>query len=662
MKTKFLIPLLLLIIVAAYLLGRGTSPHLPRPSPGAGTDASVSRAEFWTCAMHPQVRQPGPGKCPICAMDLVPVFKNSQTSLGPSQIELSAGAIAIAGVRTTPVIRTMPTVEVRMVGKVDYDETKLSHITARFPGRLDRLFVDYTGLQVNKGDHLVEIYSPDLLAAQEELLQTISTARELKDSSNGLLRDRTHDMVEAARNKLLLWDLKPEQVAAIEEKGETSDRLTLYAPSSGIVIRKEAVEGKYVQTGALIYTIADLNHVWVQLDAYESDLVWLHFGQDVQFSSEAHPGEVFIGRIAFIHPVLDPKTRTVRVRVNMENPGGKLKPEMFVNAIVRSQVVSDGKVMNPDLAGKWISPMHPEIVRDEPGDCPVCGMPLVSAASLGYLPGTVDESAMPLVIPASAPLITGKRAVVYLASKDQPGVFDGRVIELGPRAGDQYIVKSGLQEGDLVVSHGAFKIDSAVQILAKPSMMSPAEEPDAGGGGPTKTFDAPTQFREQLGTVVSAYFQVSDALSHDGFEKAREAAGQLPGLLAAVDMSLLEGEAHMAWMKHLSGIQKAIENVNSVADIKGARSGFESLSAELISGADAFGLAGDASVFVFHCPMASEGKGADWLQPGQAIENPYMGSQMFTCGAQTRELKGFGTNKNEAQTPPAAGTPQSHDH
>ena len=140
----------------------------------------------------------------------------------------------------------------------------------------------YSGKVAKENSYqLVEIYSPDLLAAQEELLQTISTAHELKDSTNTLLRERTQAMVQAARDKLLLWDLKPEQVAAIEQKGTISDRLTLYAPSSGIVIRKEAVEGKYVETGAPIYTIADLRHVWVQLDAYESDLVWLHFGQDV---------------------------------------------------------------------------------------------------------------------------------------------------------------------------------------------------------------------------------------------------------------------------------------------------------------------------------------------------------------------------------------------
>ncbi len=657
MKTKFLIPIILVTLVAAFLLGRSTSSEKAHPhNSSVGTGEAAAQAEFWTCAMHPQIKQPGPGKCPICAMELVPVFKNSQASLGPNQIELSAGAIAIAGVRTTPVIRAMPTVEVRMVGKVDFDETKLSYITARFPGRLDRLFVDYTGVRVNKGDHLVEIYSPALLAAQEELLQTISTARELKGSSNALLRDRTQEMVQAARDKLLLWDLKPEQVAAIEEKGKISDRLTLYAPSSGIVIRKEAVDGKYVQTGAPIYTIANLNHVWVQLDAYESDLVWLHFGQEVEFTSAAYPGQVFAGRIAFIDPVLNPKTRTVRVRVNMENPGGKLKPEMFVNAVVRSQVVSDGKVMNPELAGKWISPMHPEIVSDEPGDCSVCGMALVSAESLGYLPGNVDESAMPLLIPASAPLITGKRAVVYLAAKDQPGVFEGRVIELGPRAGDQYIVKSGLEEGDLVVSHGAFKIDSAVQILAKPSMMNPAEDHSGHGeAAGVNAFQAPAEFQQQVRAIVEAYVPVTTALSQDNLDQAKKLAPALKSAVKATDMKLLVGDAHSAWMKELTGINEGIEALLAAADLDAGQKSLELVSIGLINSAEAFGIGDGDSVYVYHCPMAFKGEGADWIQNKQGTENPYFGSKMFSCGDETRELEWKGAKAEPTQRPTGDG-------
>jgi Cu(I)/Ag(I) efflux system membrane fusion protein len=229
----------------------------------------------------------------------------------------------------------------------------------------------------------------------------------------------------------------------------------------------------YVNTGTRIYTIADLSRVWVLLDAYETDLLWIRYGQEVEFGTEAYPGELFKGRISFIDPVLDAKTRTVKVRVNAENLAGKLKPEMFVRAVVRTRIAAGGKVMEPDLAGKWISPMHPEIVKDEPGTCDVCGMPLVKAESLGYVPGDAAMSEAPLVIPDSAPLITGERAVVYVAVPEKEGVYEGREVVLGPRASNYYLVKHGLEEGEMVVVKGNFKIDSEIQIQAKPSMMSP---------------------------------------------------------------------------------------------------------------------------------------------------------------------------------------------
>jgi Cu(I)/Ag(I) efflux system membrane fusion protein len=213
--------------------------------------------------------------------------------------------------------------------------------------------------------------------------------------------------------------------------------------------------------------------VWVKLDAYESDLAWLRYGQAVEFTTEAYPGDVFKGTISFIDPVLNPQTRTVKLRVNVANPDGRLKPEMFVRAVVRSRVAGAGMVMDEDMAGKWICPMHPSVVKTEPGQCDICGMDLVTTESLGYV--TVKQAGeLPLVIPATAALITGKRAVVYvrLADKDKP-TFEGREIVLGPRAGDYYLVKEGLTEGESVVTKGNFKIDSALQIQAKPSMMSP---------------------------------------------------------------------------------------------------------------------------------------------------------------------------------------------
>ncbi|MDY7091604.1 MAG: efflux RND transporter periplasmic adaptor subunit [Acidobacteriota bacterium] len=398
--------------------------------------------------------------------------------LGPRGIRLTPAAEKLAEIQTRVVERKMVGAEVRMVGKLAYDETRLAYISAYVPGRLDRLYIDFTGAPVNKGDHLVYLYSPELLAAQEELIQAIRTAKSLQKSNVTVLRDRVQTTVESSREKLRLWGLTTEQIADIEARGVPQEHLTIYSPMTGIVIHKNAQEGMYVQTGTRIYTIADLSHLWVLLDAYESDLEWLRYAQRVDLEVEAYPGEAFRGRISFIDPVLDPTTRTVKVRVQVENPHGRLKPEMFVRAVVEPQLTAGGKVTSADLVGKWISPMHPEIIRPRPGTCPICGTPLVRAESLGYVDEGAGSDEPPLVIPASAPLLTGKRAVVYVQLPDRPGVYEGREVRLGPRAGGYYLVEEGLHEGERVVVNGNFKLDSALQIRAKPSMMNPE------GGGP----------------------------------------------------------------------------------------------------------------------------------------------------------------------------------
>jgi len=450
----------------------------PESAPPAADDHGAEAPTEWTCSMHPQVRSSKPGRCPICAMELVPVT-TGQTEPSARRFTASKVAVALMDIDTAVVERKFVAAEVRMVGKVDYDETRLATIAAWVPGRLDRLYVDYTGVPVAKGDHLVSIYSPELLAAQEELIQARQAIEAMERSDSPIMRERTEATFQAAREKLRLLGLTAEQVAEVERTGKVSDHLTIYSPASGIVISKDATEGMYVNTGTRIYTIADLTRMWVRLEAYESDLMWLRYGQKVEFTTVSYPGEVFRGTISFIDPVLDAATRTVKVRVNVPNPDGKLKPGMFVKAIVRSRVAAGGKVMDPDLAGKWISPMHPEIVKDQPGTCDVCGMPLVRAESLGYVSVDPAKADKPLVIPVTAPLVTGTRAVVYVQVPDaEKPTFEGRQIVLGPRAGDYYLVFAGLHEGERVVTRGNFKIDSALQIEAKPSMMLPE-----GGGG-----------------------------------------------------------------------------------------------------------------------------------------------------------------------------------
>lgn len=433
--------------------------------------AKDSQVEWWTCSMHPQIKLTESGQCPICFMDLIPL-ETSTTSGGPRDLKMSEAAMALAEIKTTKVTRDVAHAEIRVSGKVEYDETKLGTITAWVSGRLERLFVDYTGISVKKGEHLVEIYSPVLYSAQEELIQAHSLMSAKKEH-RGIGNQTALANLESAREKLRLLGLNPEQIQSIEKQGTSSYRITIYSPMSGVVIHKHAVEGMYVSTGTNIYTIADLSRVWVILDVYESDLYWLNYGQKVEFTVEALPGEVFTGKVAFIDPSLDTDTRTVKVRLNIANPRGRLKPGMFVRAIIHAMVDSYGNAVNPELAGKWVSPMHPEVVKDHPGTCDICGMPLVPAEELGIVKMPA-RGELPLLVPASAVLLTGKRAVVYVKvpDSDEP-TFESREVQLGARVGNYYIVKTGLKEGEEVVTEGNFKIDSAVQIAAKPSMMNP---------------------------------------------------------------------------------------------------------------------------------------------------------------------------------------------
>jgi len=212
------------------------------------------------------------------------------------------------------------------------------------------------------------------------------------------------------------------------------------------------------------------------MDAYESDLAWIRFGQKVEFTVDAAAGKTFTATVSFISPVLDEMTRTVKVRAVVDNPDGVLKPGMFVRGLIHAQLTRESKVMDASLAGKYICPMHGEIIKDAAGMCDICGMALVKAEDLGYQTAGQPTEA-PLVIPATAPLITGKKAVVYVQLPDaNEPTFEGREIVLGPRAGDYYIVEEGLAQGEIVVTNGNFKIDASLQIQAKPSMMSPEEK------------------------------------------------------------------------------------------------------------------------------------------------------------------------------------------
>lgn len=590
----------IVVILLAFLIGLALRGGAPDSTDHSDHGAVETESSVWTCSMHPQIQMPTPGQCPICGMDLIPLESSSGGGEGPRTITLSPDAQKIAEIQTSVVARQSVDMSLRMVGKLEADETRVREIAAWVSGRIDRLYIDYTGVQVQRGQKLFELYSPELYSAQEELIQAVKASSQLSQSTMESSRISASRTIDAVKERLRLWGLTKQQIEEIERKGTPSDHVTIVAPMSGVVLHKGAIEGSYVKTGTPVYEIADLSVLWLKLDVYESDIAWIELGQSVNFETDTYPGERFQGVVAFIDPMLSQKSRSIKVRVNVENPNGRLKPGMFARAVVHAVV--DGA--NQEL---------------------------------------------PLIIPASAPLVTGTRAVVYVADQDQPGQFHGREIALGPRAGDFFVVREGLSQGERVVSNGSFKIDSALQILAKKSMMNP----DGGGPAPVhqhgsaapgamaeepKTMEAvsgvPQEFLLQLDDVLAAYFEISTALSQDSLGRAKELAELLPQSLSEVDHGLLPHAGHPIWADAVKNLSAASESIAKSSDLKTARRAFFDLSEQMIQAVRVFGASGQTPVMVFNCPMAMDGAGANWLQKSDGTENPYYGSQMFKCGSQ----------------------------
>jgi len=646
----------LVLALAALAVGyylRGLAQPVASPT-DTDTPTDQQQAQLWTCSMHPQIKLPKPGLCPICNMDLIPLETPTAQPQHPRELTVSPAAYALMDIQTSLVERKPVDAHIRMVGKVDYDETRLRYITAWVPGRLDRLYVDYTGVPVNKGDHMVLLYSPDLLTAQQELLQALKTAQSARSGQSDLARQSAQSTLAAAREKLRLLGLTPDQIAQIEQQDAPADHLTIYAPTGGIVIHKNAQQGMYVQTGTRIYTIADLSVVWVRLDAYEADLMWLRYGQPVEFTTEAYPGQSFTGTIAFLDPVVTQATRTVKIRVNAPNGDLALKPGMFVRAVVHARVAAAGRVMEPHLAGKWICPMHPDVIKDHTGLCDICTMPLVTTESLGYVGLDPNLAEMPLVVPASAVLATGPRAVVYvqLPDTDQP-TFQGRQVTLGPRAGDNYLVTQGLAEGERVVTRGNFKIDAELQIQAHPSMMNPQGAPTPathqhGQTSPTVQHSPPPTtaqpaaplpdpLAQQLLHALDAYLTLQQTLAADDAPAAQTAAASLAQAWSSLDLQALSDDTLALWNKHATGLDTLLDQMHQADSLPAIRSPFAAVSDAL---ADLLRplWTGPPTLYLIHCPMAFSNRGANWLQRDNHIRNPYFGVSMLTCGSITTTI------------------------
>jgi Cu(I)/Ag(I) efflux system membrane fusion protein len=384
----------------------------PAVDGGAAVDHhAVEEAQVWICSMHPQIRQDKPGKCPLCAMALIPQKTASSEAVDaadPDAILLSPEAVALAGIRTTPVRRGSAVREVRLYGTVQADERLVRSQVSHVGGRIERLPVSVTGEYVRQGQVIATVYSPDLQNAQQELLEAAK------------LRDTYPELLEAAREKLRRWKLSEAQIEAVGRSDSVRPLMDVTANAGGVVIARNVSEGDYVGPGSVLFSVADLSSVWVVFDAYEADLPYLKAGVEVAYTVRGLPGRTFAGKIAFVDPVLDGTSRTAGVRVETGNADGRLKPGMYADAVVRAALEGDA-----------------------------------------------------VTVPGTAVLWTGKRSIVYVkVAGGAVPAYGMREVELGAGLGDSYVVRSGLEEGEEVVTNGAFTVDAAAQLDGKRSMMN----------------------------------------------------------------------------------------------------------------------------------------------------------------------------------------------
>ncbi len=646
-----------------------TDPHAGHAHAGAASgnnDNTDGQAVVWTCSMDPQVRQGGPGKCPICGMDLIPV-KPGQ----PGEITLSAAQLKRAGIRTARVKHAAATSTRRMTGQVKVDETRVGRVTAWYDARIESMIVDTVGAKVQKGDRLLTLYSPELLLAQKELLEAVAQRDRLAAQADALpaLSEASGDIVAAARERLRLWGMSRYQIDLVVKRKRPLKTLTVRAPRSGIVVARSVKAGEWVKTGSPLFSIADLDRVWVDLDAYEEDLAYLKLGLRVRFETRSEPGVARYGDISFISPIIDPQTRTATIRLDARGTdahGVSLRPGAYVEARITAAL----------------------------------------------------SDATPLVIPHSAPLITGERAIVFVVKPhSDPVSYRMRPVTLGARTAAGWVVTAGLKAGEDVVVEGAFQLDSALQLRGEPSLMNSGDDArdapaDVGAlksglaaaingidretnglaqpvadqalaelratvlngahtlhllrgpsawlsevvsdrnrraawhqlvstarsiVGPNQPLPRPTaptrsgNFQQRLEETIAASLVVSKHLGDDNLATSISA---LPGLVDAVSKLVSDDAPTLppALSRGRDAIAKAIAEPSPT--IASLRASYGILNAVLSPLSQQLIGHSGATWQLTYCPMVDDDTGAFWLQAPGPVHNPYFGAEMLQCGVE----------------------------
>lgn len=530
---------------------------------------SNRESEIWTCSMHPQIRQNEPGICPICEMDLIPLESN--TSNDPLVLQMTEEAVKLSNIQTSIIgVESGSTGKIiKLTGKVQSDERKASSQVSHVAGRIEKLYVNFTGEEVMVGQKLADIYAPDLITAQQELLEALK----MQEFNSGL--------AETVRQKLRYWKISDSAIRRIEDTGRIQELFPIYASENGVVAKRRIAVGDYVKQGESLFDLMDLSKVWVVFDAYEEDLSEIRIGNRIEFTASTIPNRTFKSNITFIEPLVNPDTRTISVRTEISNKNGQLKPGTLVYGELNKVRMMKGQATVPKTAVMW----------------------------------------------------TGESSVVYvkLDSMEIPS-FQFREVEIGEEIGNGYQIIKGLEKGEEVVTYGNFTIDAAAQLNNQVSMMNrnvslkKDEE-----GTPSFISETPDLFKEQLNRLINKYFPLKDALVETDAEKAKNSLDGFLSELEKVDMKLLKGDAHMFWMEQYNIMSTHSKKLTVLDDVEKQRIQFGFVSDALITSLNAFGTKGEA-LYVQHCPMAFDNEGGDWIAKEEGIRNPYFGDKMMKCG------------------------------
>lgn len=598
---------------------------IPLAESGQSAATAQAQVERYICPMMCVPPTTEPGRCPVCGMELVAAAESGDGD-GVS-IQIEAVARRLIGVQTAEAKYESLTKTIRTIGAIEYDESKLSTISAYVDGRLEQMYADYVGVPVSQGDDLALIYSPELYSAQTEYLSAQGEASASRFINSSELK-------ALAEEKLIELGLSDEQIRTLKEEQTPKPRLRIQSPQDGTVIEKLAVEGDYIKTGQAIYRVADLSTVWMMLDLFPDDAALVLFGQEVEAEISSAPGLVFTGRVAFVDPTVSRETRSVRVRVEMLNLDGKLRPGDYATARIKVPALPREVVYDPALAGKYISPMHPQVIRDAPGQCPICDMDLIPTSNLGFAAEPQPEEQV-VTVPRDAVLMAGNDSVIYVET--EPGRFEVRQVSIGGLTEERAIIAEGLEAGEVVATQGNFLLDSQSQLAGNPSLLDPRR---AQRFPPGPLPNLPTEPLLQLSAEASlefdrafkAYFEIQEALARD--EAAPAVSVNL--LIEALSLCLQIDELPDDVQREMGTARRSAERL--VGDIDLARPAFRTVSHAMIRSAyQVRGTSSSTSMIHYFCPMVPGG-GGDWLQSQEPLRNPYWGAEMLSCGEMVKNL------------------------